>query len=140
VRIARRQPLALEDDRRRHRQRLDLKRLAAQIARRVQPLEILRERQMILVRSVLLDSRQNRVLVYKSRDVIHMPVRVIARTPSVQPDNFFDAQILRKRLLQLPARDTGIALLHLAQETLLRRQQNSRSIDVNASALEHQSM
>src|SRR6185312_5028438 len=62
---------------------------------------------------------------------------VVALDAASQPDYFFYAKIIRKILLDIALRESGIALLHLAKKTLFGGQHETLAIHVNAAALKY---
>ena len=103
VRIARRQPCPLEDDRPGHRQLDDLERLAVLVSRGLQAFEVRPERLVILVRRILLDDKDHGRRVDEPGQVIDMPVGVVAGDPFVEPDDMRRGEMIREHLLDLRA-------------------------------------
>ena len=140
VRIAGGQALVFEDHRCRHWQRANLKRLAIEVAQVTQALEIFGQRQVIFISGIRLDCSQDCVRADEARDIVDVPMRVVARATAVQPKHLLDAEILAEGLLQLRFGDAGIALLHLAEQALFCRQQQPCAVSVNGAAFEHKAV
>src|SRR5215471_8025675 len=66
-----------------------------------------------------------------------MPVRVVARDTTAQPDHIGRSKVVRQCAFYLGARNSGIACLNVREEALLGCKQLSCSVDINASTLEH---
>ncbi len=73
----------------------------------------------------------------ETRNVVHVAVGVVAGDAAIEPNDLIDAEKIRENLLQLLAAHARVALLHLAQQTFLGRQQSSRAIHVDRPAFKH---
>ena len=92
---------------------------------------------MIRVARLRLDASHNRRWTNKARNVVDVPMRVVPKDASIEPDHLIDAEIVVKGLLQLLAAHAGIALLHFAKQALLGGEQNARAVRVDGAAFEH---
>ena len=64
------------------------------LAEAAQAVEVLGEREVVLVGGVGLDAGEDGVLGDEARDVIDVAVGVVAGAAAVEPDGFFDAEVL----------------------------------------------
>ena len=83
------------------------------------------------------DRQHDRVAAHESRDVVDVPVRVVADAALAEPDRVADAEPLGEHLFVVVAREAGVAHLHVAQQPLLGDEQQSVAVDLDAAALEH---
>ena len=83
VRVAGRETLTLEDDRRGHGQFANIERLLFEIAGGAQAIEILRERYVVLVSGVRLDAGEDGVGRDEAGDVVDVTVRVVTGAAAV---------------------------------------------------------
>ena len=97
--------------------------------------KILGQRLVIGVLSVRLDRGDDRRRPDKARNVVHVPVGVVAGNSPPQPDHLLDAEVIVEGAFKFFAAHTGIALLHFAQQTFFRRQQNALAVGIDRSAL-----
>ncbi len=67
-----------------------------------------------------------------------MPVRVVSLNSPLQPDGLADSEKIREVSFQVGAAESRIAHLHgFAQQALFGGEQQSRAVDVDAAAFEH---
>src|SRR5450759_2840501 len=66
-----------------------------------------------------------------------MSVGVVAGNSMLQPDDARSTQVIAQAAFDLPAAELGIAGLYGAEQALLRGQQQTLSVDVDAAAFEH---
>src|SRR5208282_1524084 len=137
IRITGRQPQPIKINRPRHRQSLHLQSPPILILHSLQSRQVLLQCRIIRVPPVLLHNRHHRRRVHESRQVVHMPVRIVPRNPIPQPQHIRHSQILPKNRLIIFPRKSRVSFLRLAQQTLFRSQQRPFSIHVNRSALQH---
>ena len=97
------QPLALKDDRRGHGQLNDGEWPALRIARRAQPLQVLRQGQMILVGGIWLRDGDDGNGTNETSDVVHVAVRVIPGDAAIHPQHLVNAEIVVEDALQILA-------------------------------------
>ena len=108
VRVAGRQAFAGHDDPTRIRERDYPKGPDLRIARgQLEPAQVVDRLQVIVVARVVLDGYDDRVRRDEPRDVVHVTVRVIARTAVAEPDGPADAQ---------PVREDPFVILHATSQ------------------------
>ena len=73
----------------------------------------------------------------EARDVVDVPVRVVADAAFAEPDRLPRAEPLAKGLLVALARQPGISDLHVAQQPLLGDEQQAGAVGLDAAAFEH---
>src|SRR5437762_825020 len=64
-------------------------------------------------------------------------LNVVAGDAAAQPQHLAHAQVVGKHPLIVLPRHAGVALLHLAEQALLRGQQESLPVHVDATSLKH---
>ncbi len=67
-------------------------------------------------------------------------MRVVAGRATVEPENLVDAEVVVEGLLDLLARDAGVALLDLGEEALLGGEEDSGSVGVDGAAFEDEAV
>ena len=70
-------------------------------------------------------------------EIVDVTARVIARNAPSQPQNLADSKEIAEGLFVVFACHAGIALLLLAQQTLLRREHCAMAVDVNRASFEN---
>src|SRR6185437_11215823 len=118
VGIARREALALKEDGRGHGQLDDTEWFATKVARGAQTVEVLGERQVVLVAGVGFHAGEDGVVSDEAGDVIDVAVRVVAGAAFVKPYRLLNPQIVTEGALKRRAgrrfvADAWIALLDL---------------------------
>ena len=91
VGVARRQPLAVHHHRPRERERDDAQ---WSTAGQLEPAKVVHRPLVVVVGRIRFDSEHHRLLVHEARDVVHVPVRVVAHAAFAEPDRPVDAQPL----------------------------------------------
>ncbi len=94
---------------------------------------------MIVVGRVIFDGQHDDIGRNEARDVVHVPVRIVADAAFAEPDRPADAEPLTEDLLIPLARQTGVADLHAAQQPFFGRHQEAAAVDLDTAALEHDS-
>jgi len=145
VGVAGGESLAFEDDGRGHGQGEDAEGLAVEIAEGVEAVQVLGEREVVLVGGVGFDAGEDGVgFVFRGRDeagdVVDVAVGVVAGAAAMQPEGLMDAEVVVEGALQLLAADSGVALLDLREEALLSGEQNARAVGVDGAAFEDYAM
>src|SRR6185437_13419685 len=64
-------------------------------------------------------------------------MRIITRDAAAEPDDFLNAEVVGKKLLQVFARESWVALLHGAEQTFFCGQHQALAVHVNAATFEH---
>ena len=90
-----------------------------EVAEAAEAVEIFCERKMVFVVGVGLDAGKDFIFVDETGDVVDVAVGVVSGTAFVEPENFFDAEIVVEGLLEVAAgfgfvAEAGVALLDLA--------------------------
>jgi len=132
--------LVVEDHRGGHGQLDDTELLAVGIAGGAEPVEVFRQGEMVFVVGVGLDAGEDGVFGDEAGDVVDVAVRVVAGCAPVEPENLVDAEVVVEGLLDLLARDAGVALLDLGEEALLGGEEDADSVGVDGAAFEDEAM
>ena len=135
--VARRQTLPVEINRFGHWECFYPERSAVLITHLFQQREILLKRLIVRFRRILFGCDHNRIGIRKASQVVNMAVRIIACDPVSQPECMPCAEESAKHLFNIFPGEPWISLLNRAQQALLRGQDGSASIDIDASTLEH---
>jgi hypothetical protein len=103
-----------------------------------EPFAILLECRVIVVLRIGLATQDRGPRADETRQVVHVPVRVVSRDPPPQPQHVGRAEMVAEGLLQLHARHPGVPRLDLLiQQAFLRRQETALAVDVDASPFEN---
>src|SRR5271157_807273 len=137
VGVAGRKALPVEIDRGGHGELDYAQGLAGLVGGFLQQLKVLAQRFVIWVARVGFVSRDDHVGRDEARDVVHVAVSVVASDAAAQPDDLADAEIVGKYLLELSTGRAGIARLDVAEQALLRGEERTSAVDVNAAALQY---
>ena len=95
-----RQPLAVKDHRPRHRQLDQIKLLAVERARGLEPGEVFGQRRVVRIAHIRLDGGDNRRRPNEAGDVVDVAMRVVAGDAAIEPNHLVDAEKIVKDLLQ----------------------------------------
>ncbi len=95
---------------------------------------------MVGVVRIGLIRRDDRARSDEARDVVDVAVRVVAGNAALQPDDLLDAKIIGKNFFHVLARESRVALLHIAEQAFFGGDQCAASIDVDAAALQNDAM
>ncbi len=87
--------------------------------------EILGQRLVIRIVCVGLDGGDDGCRADEAGDVVDVAVGVVSGDAAVEPEHLIDAEVVVKGLFQLLAADAGVALLDLAEQTLLGGEQRA---------------
>jgi hypothetical protein len=98
--------------------------------------EVLGQRLVVRIGGVRLHDRDHDVLGHEAGDVVDVPVGVVADDAVAQPQHLADAEQQPQALLDLGARQAGVAVL--VQQALLGGQHRAGAVDVDRAALEDQ--
>src|SRR5580698_5945817 len=101
IRVTGGQPLAAKNNWARQRQFHKSELLAIQSARSLETGQFFRQRHMIVVSSIRLDSGHNRCGSNKARNVVYVAMRVIAGDSAIKPQHLLDAEIVAEGGFQL---------------------------------------
>src|ERR1700758_187388 len=101
------------------------------ISRLSEAIEILSQRQMILVLLIRLRNRNDYIFRHEARNVVHVTVRIISCNPAIHPQDLLDSQEIMEDTLQISAAKTWIALLHFTQQTLFRGEKHARAVCID---------
>ncbi len=131
IRVAGRQPLAVEVDRRGHGERDHAQ------AGALQQLQIFPQRFVVRFDD-LVDDGHHGFLIHEARQIVDVTVRVVARDALLQPDGPANPEIIGEVSLQIRASEAGITHLHgFAQQAFFGGQQETGAVDIDAAAFEH---
>ena len=111
VHVGRRQTLLPVDDRTRHRQFDDGERPAVLIAKAIEAASRAAQRLVVLILRVALDADHDRPLVDEAREIVDVPVGVVAGDALAEPDDVPLSVEALQVFLDLLAREIGIAVL-----------------------------
>jgi hypothetical protein len=158
VGVAGGQALAFEDDGRGHGEGNDLEWLARSAALRatavalrdvggggaaegVEAVEVLGQREMVLVGGIVLDAREDGVFGDEAGDVVDVSVRIVARAAAMQPEGLVDAEVIAEGCFEQVLRrgfvaEAGVAHLDLGEQALLGGEENARAVGVDGAAFE----
>jgi len=138
VGVAGRQALAVEAERRRHRERNHLYPRTVFQAHSFKPFAIFLEDRVIGVAGIVLAAQHHGFGVDEAAKVIHMAVRIVAGNALPEPQNVPHAEVLAQGRFDLflvqariPHLDSGI------EQALFRSQKGSLTVHVDAAAFEH---
>ena len=92
---------------------------------------------MVLVGRVLLMGEHHHARRHEARDVVHMPMRVVADAALAEPDRLADPELLGEGALVVGAREAGVPHLHVAQQPLLGHEHRALAVGLDTAALEH---
>jgi hypothetical protein len=129
--------LSAKDHRAGKRQVNDPQLAAMEVSGSAQAAQVFLERLVVGVGAAGFHHGEHRVGGHETGNVVHVAVSVVALDAMAQPDDFFHAQVIGEELLQFLPGDSGIALLHFAQEALFGGQHQAAAIHVNAAAFQH---
>ena len=101
-----------------------------------QPHAVLGQVGEVVVGGIGLLGDHDGALVDEARQIVDVPVGVVAGDAVAEPQHLAHAQVLAEHALQLLARDAGVARLDRAQQALLGGQQRPAAVDVDAAPLE----
>src|SRR2546425_6990427 len=104
IRIARREPLALEGKRRRHRQGDDFDFRAVLEPHPLEPLAILPQRPVVRVAGIRLAAQHHGSRIDEAVQVVHMAVGIITGDPPPEPQHVRHDEVFAQLALQLRAR------------------------------------
>src|SRR5947208_4505965 len=138
IRIARREPLALEGKRRRHRQGDDFDFRAVLEPHPLEPLAILPQRPVVRVAGIRLAAQHHGSRIDEAAQVVHMAVGIVAGDPPPEPQQVRHAEVVAQRALQLRARQAGVPHLDRGvEQTLFGGEERAPAVDVDAPTLQH---
>ena len=72
----------------------------------------------------------------KPRDVVHVPMRIVADASLAEPDGLANAEVIAEDALVRVAVEAGVAHLHLGKEPLLGHEHRAGSIRFDSASLE----
>ena len=131
------QTLAAEDDRARH-EKLDKRELlAGGGARGLKTGEILGQGGVVEVARIGLDGGDDDVGRDEAGDVVDVAVGVVAGDAAMEPEHLIDAEKIGEDLFELFAAEAGVALLHFAEKTFFRGEQETGAVDVDGATFQH---
>src|SRR5262245_49830472 len=91
---------------------------------------------MVFVGWILLDRDHHRICTDEPRNIVDVPVRVVADATLAEPDGLTGAEPFRENALVILPPQTGIPNLHVAEEPFFGHQDHTVSVDLDAAALE----
>ncbi len=92
---------------------------------------------MVRVCEIVFDGGQHGVGRDEAGDVVNVAVGVVSGDSAIQPDDVRCAEPAFEQRFDLAPFETGISLLHDAEQALLGRQQRPGSVDVDRAALQN---
>jgi hypothetical protein len=98
--------------------------------------EVLGEREVILVGGVGFDAGEDGVFGDETGDIVDVAVGVVASAAAMEPESLGDAEVVVEGLLELLARDAGVALLDFGEEAFFRGDENACAVGVDGAAFE----
>ena len=135
IRIAGREPLAVENHWLGHGQLDDAQGNSILVTCRLQPAQVFRQRFMIRFFGAWLDNSYDGSCVYKPRQVVDVAMSVVALDAPPKPNNMAGPEVISEDLLDARAIESGVAGLDLAEQAFLGREQGSASVDVEGAPL-----
>src|SRR5207248_1854255 len=103
----------------------------------LQTLQIGRKRRVVRIGSIWFHGGQNNIRRDKTRDVVHVSVRIVADDAALQPNYVGDAEIIMQGTFNLVTRKPRVALLHVTEQAFFGRDECSEAVDVNAAAFKN---
>src|ERR1043166_5808939 len=131
IRVARRDALPIENDRRRHGKRNYIK------SCRSEPLAVLAKNRMVLIPWTFFLAKKNAFGRDEAREIVDVAVRVVADNPAAKPYHTLGPEHVGKDLLDPLAAEARIPRLRLRKQALFGAEEHPLSIHVDRAALHH---
>ena len=137
IRVAGRQPHAVETERCGHRQRDHFRPAAVFQPQIPDAFPVFRERPVIFVLGIFFAHEHQRPGVHKAADVVNVAMRVVANRAFGEPENVFHAEIMPQRMLNFLFSEAGVAHLNFGVKiALLGGQQRATAVHLDAAAFD----
>jgi len=139
VGVAGGEALALEDYGRGHGEFDDLEGFVLEVAEAAEAVEVFGEGEMVFVVGVGLDAGEDFIFVDEAGDVVDVAVGVVAGAALVEPENFFDAEVVVEGSFEVLASfgfgaEAGVAFLNFGEETFFGGEEEAGTVGVDAAA------